>query len=119
MTVRIGGATFFLVLALLTTAARADEASDYLAAAGDEVDAFGRCTVNKAWPLISSQMAADEIAARAVADCQDLIPPIKKGLMGAPTNLSGDAADKVVSEVVAGNKSNVIDIVDQQRKRAQ
>lgn len=97
----------------------ADEASDYLKAAGPQVDAFGRCTVNKAWPLIKSQLTPDEIGQRAVNGCSDLIPPIKAGLMGKPTVLSSPAADKVVGDVVAGNKANVVDIVSKQRQRTQ
>lgn len=99
--------------------ASADEASDYLAAAGDQVKAFGSCTVNKAWPLIHSQMTPDEIGQRAVRDCNVLVPPIKAGLMGKPTNLSSEAADKVVATVVEGNQTNVVDIVKKQRAKGQ
>lgn len=100
-------------------AVNADEASDYLAAAGEQANAFGRCTIQRAWPLIKSQLSPDEIADRAVRDCGGKIPPIKAGLMGKPTNLSSEKADAVVSDIVNGNKTGVVKAVKQERAKVQ
>lgn len=97
----------------------ADEASDYLVAAGDQANAFARCTIEKAYPLMKSQLPPETIADRAVRDCGDKIPPIKAGLMGKPTYLSSEKADQVVSDVVSSSRTGVVKAVRQERARVQ
>ena len=46
----------------LATAARADEASDYMAAAGDETVAFSKCAADYAIPRAKSSERADDLA---------------------------------------------------------
>lgn len=106
-----------VALALLAQpfSVRADEASDYLAAAGDQAESFGQCTIEKANPLMRSQLTAEEVAARAVQDCADKIPPIKAGLMGKPTFLASSKADQVVSDVVSDAQAHIVEIVKAKR----
>src|SRR3569623_231631 len=88
-----------LSIIVTTSAAWADEAADYLAAAGDEVKAYGQCTVDKAWPLIKSQLSEEEVAQRVVYDCSEKAGAVREALMGEPTNLSDQKAAEVEGEV--------------------
>jgi hypothetical protein len=110
---KIAIATALLVAGI--AAARADEASDYLAAAGDEVKAYGQCTVDKAWPLIKSQLSEEEIAQRAIDGCSEKAGAVREALKGEPTNLSDEKAAEVEEDVTDNLRRNVITIVHKQR----
>lgn len=95
--------------------ARADEASDYMAAAGDQVKAFGRCTADAASPLIKSQLSADEIADQAVKACGERAEAVTKGLMGSPTNLSRSDAQASTDQVTSDLRKNLVGLVKRKR----
>jgi hypothetical protein len=95
-------------LTILASAALADEASDYLAAAGDEVRALGDCTGSYAGHLIRSSESPEAIADEAFRHCESKAGAVKVALQGDPTHLSDEQASKVVGDVIAQMKSNLI-----------
>jgi hypothetical protein len=91
--------------------AGADEASDYLAAAGDEVSAFTDCIYKHAKPLMRTQLTEDEVAARAVSECQSEAGAIAIALEGAPTHLSeADAKQNEQAVIEQAQKGLAADV---------
>jgi hypothetical protein len=95
--------------------ARADEASDYLAAAGDEANALGDCTGTYARHFLTSQQSADDIAEDAFAACKEKVFAITKALQGAPTNLTRSQAGDATQEVVAKMKTGLTEDITKWR----
>jgi len=106
-----------LITAISSTigGAKADEASDYLAAAGDEVKAYADCTTDFARPLLTSSRAPEDIAADADKACEAKLGAMTIALEGPPTNLAPDKAAQVTSDVAAGMRRHLIGLIEKAR----
>lgn len=106
---------FSAVVATHVNVAFGDEASDYLAAAGDEVRAYTKCTDDYAGPRIAGTMAPEKIADNADRECADKVAAITTALQGEPTKLSLDAAQKVTQDVVTRLHDDLVTLIKQRR----
>lgn len=102
-------------LAIFAGAALADEVSDYVTAAGDEVDALGKCTGTYANVHISSTESPEQIADDAFRECASKAVAVRMALMGDPTHLSNEKASEVVAEIVARSKASLIEDIKKAR----
>lgn len=96
-------------------AARADEASEYLAAAGDEADALTACIMAYAKPLVGSSKAAGAVADDAMAACGDKIGALRIALMGPPTNLTEAKASSEVEVVKKDYRGQLVEVIGKVR----
>lgn len=97
-------------------AARADEASEYLAAAKDEVDAFADCTTAFARPLVKSSEAPEQIADDATNACEAKLGAVRVALLGEPTRLSDAKATEVVGQLREQSRTNLAGLIRKARE---
>lgn len=105
-----------LVFVASLSAAMADEASDYLAAAGEQANAYGACTAEYAKLFVKSERSAEAIADAAAKACRPMLGDVVNALMGAPTNLDAAKASVSAAQLEAKSHDNLVDLIKKARE---
>jgi hypothetical protein len=111
---RIGFPVAMLILSMSRVSA--DEASDYIAAAGKENTAFADCMIRHTKPFVQSTEAPEDLADKAMKSCGTEIDSLRRALKNPPANLSDVRAQEVTKEVVANLRETIIEEIKKMRQ---
>jgi hypothetical protein len=97
-------------------AASADEAADFMAAAGDQARTYQDCIESSVTELAKTRLSNSSIVDRALEACFAESDAIEKALQGEPTHLSSVDAAKVVTDVRNMTRRRWLSQLDETRK---